>query len=133
MGYEGQTASSTVPEEAVPRLRASGGKVKPGSMPVATTADPLPAPARRAPEAEPAEAPDGDGQVGASAPDVVQIPEAGESEGPQPGVAEIAEPPVRIPHGASPQDIAERLGISARSEEHTSELQSRFDLVCRLL
>src|SRR5699024_11332615 len=24
-------------------------------------------------------------------------------------------------------------GISVRSEEHTSELQSRFDLVCRLL
>src|SRR5207249_7358125 len=24
-------------------------------------------------------------------------------------------------------------GITARSEEHTSELQSRFDLVCRLL
>ena len=31
MGYEGRTASSTVPEEAVPRLRAAGGKVKPGS------------------------------------------------------------------------------------------------------
>src|SRR5699024_11937080 len=26
-----------------------------------------------------------------------------------------------------------RLGRRARSEEHTSELQSRFDLVCRLL
>src|SRR5207249_7609254 len=26
-----------------------------------------------------------------------------------------------------------RSGISGRSEEHTSELQSRFDLVCRLL
>src|SRR5699024_11256133 len=25
------------------------------------------------------------------------------------------------------------LGLGARSEEHTSELQSRFDLVCRLL
>src|SRR5438067_10679585 len=25
------------------------------------------------------------------------------------------------------------LGTSSRSEEHTSELQSRFDLVCRLL
>ena len=33
MGYEGRTASSTVPEEAVPRLRAAGGKVKPGSKP----------------------------------------------------------------------------------------------------
>src|SRR5699024_11392815 len=26
-----------------------------------------------------------------------------------------------------------RSGVRARSEEHTSELQSRFDLVCRLL
>src|SRR5699024_12288686 len=26
-----------------------------------------------------------------------------------------------------------RSGVSFRSEEHTSELQSRFDLVCRLL
>ena len=25
MGYEGRTASSTVPEEAIPRLRAGGG------------------------------------------------------------------------------------------------------------
>src|SRR5438067_3883662 len=31
-------------------------------------------------------------------------------------------------------DLPERLGIAdPRSEEHTSELQSRFDLVCRLL
>src|SRR5699024_11463660 len=26
-----------------------------------------------------------------------------------------------------------RIGVDLRSEEHTSELQSRFDLVCRLL
>src|SRR2546427_9943642 len=58
MGYEGRTASSTVPEEAVPRLRASGGKVKPGSKPRAATAEQLPARAgearkqqRRRPEA----------------------------------------------------------------------------------
>src|SRR5207249_6315324 len=45
--------------------------------------------------------------------------------------------------GGTNRDIAERLSLSqhtiarhlanARSEEHTSELQSRFDLVCRLL
>src|SRR5207249_11497415 len=29
--------------------------------------------------------------------------------------------------------IATRFFLPARSEEHTSELQSRFDLVCRLL
>src|SRR5207249_10501755 len=30
-------------------------------------------------------------------------------------------------------DALKDLGSSGRSEEHTSELQSRFDLVCRLL
>src|SRR5699024_11566767 len=29
--------------------------------------------------------------------------------------------------------VEDRLGYLLRSEEHTSELQSRFDLVCRLL
>src|SRR5699024_11894856 len=29
--------------------------------------------------------------------------------------------------------MASILGVTKRSEEHTSELQSRFDLVCRLL
>src|SRR5207249_12098149 len=37
-------------------------------------------------------------------------------------------------NGAGPQFNMTALAIrSARSEEHTSELQSRFDLVCRLL
>src|SRR5699024_1893845 len=31
------------------------------------------------------------------------------------------------------EELWEILGYSSRSEEHTSELQSRFDLVCRLL
>src|SRR5690349_24199183 len=31
------------------------------------------------------------------------------------------------------QDLGERRGLGWRSEEHTSELQSRRDLVCRLL
>src|SRR5699024_12609511 len=30
-------------------------------------------------------------------------------------------------------DAAETMVISLRSEEHTSEIQSRFDIVCRLL
>src|SRR5260221_2908555 len=34
---------------------------------------------------------------------------------------------------ASPQQIAGRLRQGKRSEEHTSELQSHSDLVCRLL
>src|SRR5699024_12033291 len=45
-------------------------------------------------------------------------------------------PPVLTPFEASPKAISERTSYirnSFRSEEHTSELQSRFDLVCRLL
>ena len=33
----------------------------------------------------------------------------------------------------APENVADRCGIPARSEEHTSELQSRRNLVCRLL
>src|SRR5699024_12031421 len=33
----------------------------------------------------------------------------------------------------SATDISDVTGATYRSEEHTSELQSRFDLVCRLL
>src|SRR5437868_12667530 len=31
------------------------------------------------------------------------------------------------------RELGNGFGLTARSEEHTSELQSRFDLVCRLL
>src|SRR5207249_8041644 len=37
----------------------------------------------------------------------------------------------RLPQGYD-TEVGER-GVKLRSEEHTSELQSRFDLVCRLL
>src|SRR5207245_5913967 len=63
MGYEGRTASSTVPDEAIPRLRASGGRVKPGSKPVAATAQQLPTRRRSVKGAKEAEAPSGNGQV----------------------------------------------------------------------
>src|SRR5699024_12103891 len=40
---------------------------------------------------------------------------------------------VGLVDGAQGHLPADHLGLVARSEEHTSELQSRFDLVCRLL
>src|SRR5437868_9261668 len=44
------------------------------------------------------------------------------------------ERPVRIPRARNGAAEDRRAGDAAhRSEEHTSELQSRFDLVCRLL
>src|SRR5207249_6616315 len=39
----------------------------------------------------------------------------------------------RLPQGYAGKRPRERRRSSPRSEEHTSELQSRFDLVCRLL
>src|SRR5699024_11230320 len=35
--------------------------------------------------------------------------------------------------GVCPEDTVNETPFKIRSEEHTSELQSRFDLVCRLL
>src|SRR5438105_6220055 len=37
------------------------------------------------------------------------------------------------PHGLCAHRASDLLTLDARSEEHTSELQSRVDLVCRLL
>jgi translation initiation factor IF-2 len=105
-----------VPEEAVPRLRAAGGKVKPGSKPKAAAEKPAKAaPRKKAAPAKPKE-PAGNGQVEpavaaqvvvepAAAPEpVVEIPEAT----PAPAAAAV-----RVPHGATPADLAERLGVEA--------------------
>jgi translation initiation factor IF-2 len=117
MGYEGRTASSTVPEEAVPRLRAAGGRVKPGIKPKAATEDLLPR--RRARE-------DGNG-AGATAvaeaePEAISavvVAEEPAEETPEPVVpaATVAEAPdrpaaIRVGRGASPQELAEKLGLS---------------------
>src|SRR5437868_10699701 len=40
---------------------------------------------------------------------------------------------VELPEHAGRRVVGHELAIELRSEEHTSELQSRFDLVCRLL
>src|SRR5699024_12788256 len=42
-------------------------------------------------------------------------------------------PAITRPFGQSPPPRLQGVSFMARSEEHTSELQSRFDLVCRLL
>src|SRR5206468_6930727 len=38
-----------------------------------------------------------------------------------------------VASGMNPMDLKRGIDIAVRSEEHTSELQSRSDLVCRLL
>jgi translation initiation factor IF-2 len=111
MGYEGRTASSTVPDEAVPRLRASGGHVKPGSKPRTATAEQLPT--RRATEVREAEpAPEGNGEVPAEVAQTVVEAEPEPAEEPAPAPAPAAEA-VRVARGSTPQDLADRLGATA--------------------
>ena len=112
MGYGGLTASSSVPEEAVPRLRASGGKAVSGARPKVVTEEPLP-PRRRA--RKEAAAPSGDGAATATA--VKEAP-AAEPEpepaaaAPQEGPAVEAEP-LRVPRGITVKDFAEKLQVPA--------------------
>jgi translation initiation factor IF-2 len=116
MGLGGRTASSSVPEEAVPRLRASGGKAVPGAKPRTATEEPFPRrrPERKAPGAEdigaaPAEV-EGDGHV----PMAEEVAPADAEVAPASGVAlaeaEEAVPVIRVTRGATPQDIAEKTG-----------------------
>src|SRR5206468_11527578 len=59
----------------------------------------------------------------------------------RPGRVEEGQRPTRpsggqpgpVPRGGSPARLVPGGGHGGRSEEHTSELQSRSDLVCRLL
>jgi translation initiation factor IF-2 len=133
MGYEGRTASSTVPEEAVPRLRASGGRVRPGSKPKAATAEQLPA---RRPAEAPEEAREGNGQVAddravaviepgtaeQATPARETITPAGalatEASGVEDAATDVKEAApqaaadLRIHRGATPQELAEKLDAS---------------------
>src|SRR3954454_22121450 len=72
MGYGGRTASSSVPDETVARLRASGGKAVPGAKQKQAEVEQLPAkrPPKEAPVAKeeaPAAASDGNGKATAVA------------------------------------------------------------------
>ncbi|MGH2554680.1 MAG: translation initiation factor IF-2 [Actinomycetota bacterium] len=111
MGYEGRTASSTVPEEAVPRIRAARGKVKPGSKPRTATAEQLPT--RRPVKAKEQVPPEsGDGEV-AAAKTAVALEAPPEAPAPAEEVAVPAAAPVRVSRGATAQDLAEKLDSSA--------------------
>jgi translation initiation factor IF-2 len=125
MGLEGRTASSSVPDEAVPRLRASGGKPVPGAKPPkAATEAPLP-PKRKAPAAkEPAEAPaaeaaapEGNGQVApapvaeAPAAEAPAVPAAAEPEAPA-APAATGGKVLRVARGSTPQEVAAKVGLS---------------------
>jgi translation initiation factor IF-2 len=104
MGYEGLTASSSVPDEAVPRLRASGGKAVPAGRPKVVTEEPLPTRRRRKPAVEEpspaAEQAPGDGEA------TVTVEAPAEPEEP---AAQPERPGMRVPRGVILKELAERL------------------------
>jgi translation initiation factor IF-2 len=111
MGYGGLTASSSVPEEAVPRLRASGGAAVPGGKPKVVTEEPLPPKRRTAPRkkteavAAPAEAEaGGDGGSG-----MVSAEPSAQEAAPEPGAApELT--PIKVSRGVTVKELAEKVG-----------------------
>ncbi|MGH2676580.1 MAG: translation initiation factor IF-2, partial [Actinomycetota bacterium] len=111
MGYEGLTASSSVPDEAVPRLRASGGKAVQAGRPKVVTEEPLPTRRRRKPKEEPARpaepaeaAEDGEATSAVEAPEQAPAAEA---------PAEPERATLRVPRGIILKELAERLGAPA--------------------
>ncbi len=127
MGIEGLTASSSVPEEAVPRLRASGGKAVPGAklkeVVEAPTPKPRPkpkptpaeaaapaAPAAPAPVVElPAEV-SGDGSAASSPPTAAPPRPAPPVPPPAAAPPRPALPVLRVVRGSSAQTIADKVG-----------------------
>jgi translation initiation factor IF-2 len=137
MGLGGRTASSAVPEEAVPRLRASGGKPVPGAKPKAATVAPLP---ERRPEPRPARA---EAAVPEPVPDAAGDGKVALEEAEPAAAAPPAGLPVlKVARAASAQDLAERTGRSPAEviktlltlgEMVTSATQSLSDETIELL
>jgi len=120
MGFEGRTASSSVPDEAVPRLRASGGKAVPGAKPKAAREEPV-AKARARPRAKPQPEPEpkskpepettAAGADGAATATVAVAP-AGPTPQAKPAAAPAkpALPSLKVVRGSTAQDLAEKVG-----------------------
>jgi translation initiation factor IF-2 len=116
MGVSGKSASSSVPEDMVPRLRASGGKATAAPARPREVLEPPPQPRKAKPKraaaakpaAEPAPAPvvEPAAAAPAPAPSRTQAPAAPEAP-PVP-----AGPVLQVVHGATPQVIAEKLDRS---------------------
>ncbi len=141
MGVAGKSASSSVPEDLVPRLRASGGKAtkaaKPRQVmepPPKPRAKPKPKPAApkvaAAPSAEEAE-PDGDGAPAASAvptapatPTSVPSPTAPQAPAPAPAaVAPATTAPASAPAAAPTQVLTAPAPVAAAAPPEGPVLQ----------
>jgi len=133
MGATGRSASSSVPEDLIPRLRASGGKATTVAPKRREVLEPPPAPRKPKPKpkakpavtpAEPAVQKAGSGPATSAAPaeGAATVVPAAVAPAPQPEetpAPRMAPPPVKptLPtmqfvRGATPQTIAEKLGKS---------------------
>ena len=120
MGVDGLTASSSVPDQAVPRLRASGGKAVPDAKLKEAVEEPLPKPSpgrKKVAEAK-AEAPPAPTEEPVVADVAIAEPNGQTSPAPAPapvaGALAPSEPagpslPVlRLVRGSTPQDVADK-------------------------
>ncbi len=128
MGAAGRSASSSVPEDLIPRLRASGGKATASTPKRREVLEPPPAPRKpkKAAAAKPVvkAVPDAPVEPVAPAPATAPAAAAGDGAGPAAVAPAASAPaPARTPakpalpvmqfvRGATPQTIAEKLGKS---------------------
>ncbi len=124
MGVAGKSASSSVPDDIVPRLRASGGKATPAPAKPREVLEPPPQPRRAKPKPKPApkaaapavEAPAAAVAV-AEPPVVAEAPAADAKQAKQrrraaPEPAAPTGPVLQVIHGATPQTIGEKVDRS---------------------
>jgi translation initiation factor IF-2 len=108
MGIDGLTASSSVPDQAVPRLRASGGKAVPEAKIKEAVEEPLPKtrPRKKAAATEAVEMPPEAPSEPAPEP---ATPQAEPAAAPAPEVeAGPALPALKLVHGSTAQDVADK-------------------------
>ncbi|MFN8233594.1 MAG: translation initiation factor IF-2 [Actinomycetota bacterium] len=113
MGTTGRSASSSVPEDLIPRLRASGGKATGAAPKRREVLEPPPAPRRPKPKpAKPAEEPKPEPAAGVAAEEPAPEP-APAPPVPAPPAAAAAHKPtlprMQFVRGSTPQSIAEKL------------------------
>src|SRR6476661_10025514 len=118
MGVSGKSASSSVPEDIVPRLRASGGKATTAPPKAREVLEPPPQPRRAKPKRVAAAV-----KPAAPAPAAVPAPVVAEAPAParpqarkraaeKPEPTAPSGPVLQVVHGATPQVIAEKLDRS---------------------
>ncbi len=117
MGVTGKSASSSVPEDMVPRLRASGGKATTAPSKPREVLEPPPQPRkpRAKPKAKPAAAPAAPvapaaavAEPVAAAVAVAEPKPAKQRRRPEPAPVIPTGPVLQVIHGATPQTIAEK-------------------------